>query len=79
MEDVLKVRWEQIHKFGHTPEKDAAQSLKSMFWIAGNFVQGLRDHVQTGTRTAMRTYAVKAAAALLAFIDRLDMEEQNHE
>jgi hypothetical protein len=74
--DVVGERVRQIAKFGHTPKKDAALSIATMHSVVHRYTHGLADTVSAhGARSTMRAYAVRAAAALLAFIDRLDAEE----
>lgn len=74
--DVLGERVQQIAKFGHTPALDAGKSITTMHNVVWRYTHGLSDTVSAhGARSTMRAYAVRAAAALLAFIDRLDAEE----
>ncbi|WP_068090947.1 hypothetical protein [Novosphingobium rosa] len=74
--DVVAERARQIVEFGHTPQADAQQPIADLYAVVRRYAKGLGEyashHGNPGARAAMRTYAVKLAAALLAFIDRLD-------
>ncbi len=82
VEDVLALRGEQIHKFGHTSEKDAALPVDHLPREAKAALAAALDDIQfhrggiawDETRPRVRRRLVKAAAMLLAAIDRLDME-----
>lgn len=74
---VLEARIEQIVKHGHTPAQDAAMPLKVLPHHARSMILDATDLMDPGCRrnlTVARRRIAKAAAMLLAAIDRIDVE-----
>lgn len=69
-------RQRQIDGFGHTLQGDASAPLDQLPRLARDVLGGIADDIQFHKpRAQMRRRAIKAAALLVAFIDRLDAEE----
>ena len=70
---VAQCRWQQIHTHGHTAQKDRQLPQGYLANIAGRYLQAAREDIQFNKPAARyRAHLVKAAAAVLAEIDRLD-------
>jgi hypothetical protein len=73
---IVADRQRQVDEWGHTPAGDARQSLMQLPILAREVIGGVIDDIQFHKPHAqMRRRAVKAAALLVAFIDRLDAED----
>lgn len=78
MEEVMRVRAEQIFKHGHTAEADLAQPLYFFardIWTRGVALMETCQFHQG--KQLLRRRAVKLAAICLALIDRIDNEGEN--
>lgn len=79
VEDVLALRMRQIHEFGHTLEADRAAPLSHLPKEALATLRAVIEDIQFNKpRAHMRRHALKAAAFLLAFVDRLDADADGH-
>lgn len=77
---VLQCRREQIARWGHTPEHDADKSLRAFLVDVRAAAQAAaEDHQFRHGHAQLRKRLVKLAALTLATIDRLDLEEPDHE
>jgi hypothetical protein len=75
MAAVFTERTRQIVHFGHAPEDDLQAPLAVLPTGARNFTKAILDDIQFNKpRDHMRRHAIRAAAMLIAFIDRLDAE-----
>lgn len=75
VEDVLALRMRQIHEFGHTLEADRAAPLSHLPKEALATLRAVIEDIHFNKpRAHMRRHALKAAAFLLAFVDRLDAD-----
>lgn len=77
--DVLACRREQIEKWGHTPEADAALPIAGflnhmLHELQARLIAVLDDHRGRQGLAQIRKRLVKLAALILATIDRLDAE-----
>lgn len=76
MEAVMAVRFEQIERFGHTLESDRAKRLDELATPIFRYTHALREDVLCHAhRDAKILHATKAAAALVALLDRLLAEK----
>lgn len=76
--DLVRMRFEQVTRFGHTAARDDARNWSAMIKRARRYVydagdtlslSGSLDHL-----AAARGKAVKAAALIIAIIERIDRE-----
>lgn len=82
IEDVLAERHRQIAKFGHTPERDAALPLKQLPREAARFLNMAIEDCQfhrEDWRTAARKHLIRAAAMILAAMDRIALEPEDED
>ena len=79
MEAVLAERIRQIARFGHTPESDAALPLRQLPREAARFLNAAIEDVQfhrEGWRQHARRHLIRAAAMILAAMDRIEAEPE---
>ncbi|MEZ5688722.1 MAG: hypothetical protein R3E21_08085 [Caenibius sp.] len=77
MEDVMTMREEQIVKFGHTPEQDAMLPAHYLPKQARGYLEHAIDELTIGPEgweARARKRLIRAAALILAAIDRLDAD-----
>lgn len=75
VEDVLARRVEQIARYGHTAEADAALPLLFFAQELENIARAILEDAQFHkSRAQLRRRAVKLGAMTLALIDRIDQE-----
>ncbi len=79
LEAVLAERMRQIHTFGHTPQADAELPLKQLPRAAQRFLTAAIEDCQFQRgdwRKAARKHLIRAAAMILAAIDRVEAEPE---
>lgn len=77
MEDVMAMREEQILKFGHTPARDALRPVHYLPKQARGYLDHAIDELTIGPEgweARARKRLIRAAAMILAAIDRLDAD-----
>ena len=75
LEDMLAVRTDQIFKYGHTAEKDAARALSHFVRDIADATRAIGEDMQFNKGPdRMRRRLVKLGALILATIDRIDNE-----
>ena len=82
IEAVLAERTRQIAKFGHTPESDAALPLKQLPREAARFLTAAIEDVQyqrDAWRNHARRHLIRAAAMILAAMDRIEAEPRDED
>lgn len=80
IEAVIAARREQIERYGHTPESDAARPLREFGRDIQSRGTGISETIQFNQpKAVLRKRAIKLAALLLALIDRIDSEEASNE
>ena len=75
LEDIMSMREEQIVKFGHTPEQDAMLPAHYLPKEARAYLDHAIDELMIGPEgweARARKRLIRAAALILAAIDRLD-------
>lgn len=72
--DLIALRREQAIRFGHTIEADRALPLIHLPKEAEARMRALMDDIRWGKLDQARARALRAAALLLAFADRLDAD-----
>lgn len=73
--ELLLARRDQIQRFGHTPEADRNLPLSFLPREARTRCNAMVEDIQFNRpRAQLRRQAIKAAALLIAFIDRLDAD-----
>jgi len=75
MEAILTARWQQIHKWGHTPEKDAYLPMAHFARELRSAVGAVVEDVSFHRPENMRRHLIKLGALTLAAMDRLDLDE----
>lgn len=79
MEDILALRARQIHEFGHTPVQDLGLPRLQLPLAARQALSDAIEDMQFNKeRGQIRRRLVKAAALIMATIDRIDNEEAQH-
>ena len=76
LEAFLAARCEQIHKWGHTAEADAAKPPRYFAIEIDNAARAIREDTQFGKSSAqMRRHLIKLGALTMAMFDRLAAED----
>lgn len=74
-EDMLRVRHEQIHRFGHTPEADRTRPPQALAYDIESLARAIIEDCQfhkPASRIRRRT--IKLGALCMALADRLEFE-----
>lgn len=78
MEAVLAARVRQIDQFGHTPARDAAQSVDALLIPVARYFKSTRENLACNAPLeTTRRHAVQLGAMVLALIDRIDHEQES--
>ncbi len=74
-EDMLRIRHEQIHKFGHTLEADRQRPIMDWARDVESAARAILEDAQFHKPAErIRKRAIKLGALLMALADRLDSE-----
>ena len=77
IERVLRIRREQVNRFGHTPEKDDALFAHALPQEARRYLNAAIDDIQFGKSNAQAIGRLDRAAALIfAAIAKLERSER---
>lgn len=74
-EDMLRIRHEQIHHFGHTLQADRAKPLQGFAHDIESLARAIREDIQFHKPAdRIRRRALKLGALCMALADRLEGE-----